>query len=58
MHGVWSTKTLVSSAYNISSEIWFVLIGKSFIYIIQSIGPKNDVRGTSCFAYSRVEKQS
>ena len=60
LDGVQSTKTLVSSAYNITSEIWFVSIGKSFIYIyiIQTIGPKTDLWGTSCFAFSCVEKQS
>jgi len=40
---------LVSIANNVGSDTEFTIRGRSFIYIINNRGPRNDPLGTPCF---------
>jgi len=48
--------TLVLSFNNIGSDIEFILMGRSFIYIMDNRGPGIDPWGTSCFIVPQYEK--
>jgi hypothetical protein len=48
---------LVSSANKIGFAKKFILSGRSFIYIINSKGPRIDPWGTPCFNVPQSEKE-
>ena len=48
---------LVSSGNNISSDIEFIMRGRSFIYIMNNRFPRIDPWGTPCFSISQSEKK-
>jgi len=47
--------TLMSSANNISSDTEYILRGRSFTYILNSIGCGIDPWGTPCFSVPQSE---
>jgi hypothetical protein len=49
--------SLVSLANNILSDIEFILRGRSFIYIMNSRGPRIDPCGSKCFNVPQAEKK-
>jgi len=49
--------TLVPSANNIGFDIEFILRGRSFIYIMNNIGPRIDPQGIPCFNIPLTEEK-
>ena len=51
----WDNKMLVSSANKIGTDLSFTNLGKSFINMEKSKGPKAEPRGTPCFIFVQVD---
>jgi hypothetical protein len=51
----WANKILVSSAKIIGVEVLFIMLGKSFMYIRKSRGPRTEPFGTPCITLAQFE---
>jgi len=49
----WVNKILVSSAKIIGVEVFFIIMGKSFIYKRKSRGPRIEPCGTPCLTWAQ-----
>ena len=52
---VYATKMLVSYANSIGIDLSFIILGRSFMYVRKSRGPKTEPCGTTCHTLAQLE---